>query len=563
MNENVKIYALGGLDSNGNNLYCVDINGDIFVICCGAGYPDKTTPGIDFIIPNYSFLKDNKTRVKGYIITDAHDDTFGALPFIYREIPAPVFTTHFIGIFFDLYSKSIGINQTYDIKEIDLSEQIEIAAHKISFFRNCHSSPDSFGVVLDTPYGNVVYSGDFIFEYCTNKHFQLDLNTITQIGKKKTLALLCDSINAGRKGFTSPNHRIKDIISKDIIDAEGKVFVGLYNQHFFNYIEIIDLVISLTTRQICFYDKESETLFKMLSLSGIVNIPSNRVLPADDLPRTPDKNVVIIISGIGDKLYNKISLLAVKDVDDKRFSIKETDTFILACPPAPNFEVLAVDVLDELYRNNCKVVNVSRKQLVKMHASEDDIKMLVSLITPKYFIPVKGEYRDLMSNASLAINMNIGLNHSNVLLLDNGDVIEFFEANKPPKFSTLCDIAEIGTMMVDGSGVGDVANEIILERTRLSTDGVVVLSVVVSASLKKIIGGPDVQMRGYLFVKDSEQIIKGVTSILENTIAKFLAKPERFNKQLCEKEIVDECTRYTRRMTKRNPIIDPSIIVLD
>lgn len=562
MINDVRIYALGGLDTNGKNLYCVEINGDIIVICCGVGYPDKTAPGIDFIIPNFTYLKENKSRVKAYILPDAHDDSLGALPFIYNEVPAPIYTGNFTALFLNKFTEDLNMKINYKINELFLPSSLDVSGHKITFFRTCFSSPDSFGVIIDTPYGNVVYSGDSVFDFSENDRFKLDLNALTHYGKKKTLALLCDSINAGRKGFTSPSHRLKDLVNKDICDAEGKVFISLYNQHVFNYLEIIDIIINQTQRLICFYDAESENVFKALIASKVVKIPSNRLLLLEDLPRTPDKNVTIIMSGNGDKLYNKISLLALKDVDDKRIILKENDTFIIACPAAPNFEVLATDVLDELFRVNCKVVNISRKQLISMHGSEDDIKMLISCIKPMYYIPIKGEYRDLMSNANLAVSMNIGLNHMNVFLIDNGDLIDFYDETKAPKFVDLKLETDIGTMMVDGIGVGDVANEIIQERTRLSEDGVVILSCVVNGTSRKIMSAPDVQMRGYLFVKDSEAIIKGLTNILVSTINKHLEGGNRFNKQQCEKEIKDECVKYTRRLTQRNPIIDPTITVL-
>lgn len=563
MDSIVKFFALGGLSMNGTNLYCVDIDGDLFVLSCGNGKPDKTTPGIDFIVPDFSFLEKNKNRIKAYIFNDGHDDTIGALPYLYSKAPAPIYCTFYTSLSFKMLLDKRKLKFDYDIKEINATSKIKIAGHNVSFYRVSHSSPDTFNFAIETSLGNVIFASDYIIEHSANDHFKFDFNSLMEIAKSKTLALLVDSNNAARKGYTSPAHRIKDIIRKPISDAEGKVFVAFYANHIYNFIEVIEECIN-SNRQICLYDKETEAVFRSLVLSKVINVPPRLIVDRENITRIPDKNIAIMMTGGGEDIYQKISLLALRDVDDLRFAIKEKDTFIITCPPSYSFEVLAVDTLDELYRTNCNVVSISRKQLVKMHPSEDDIKLIISLTHPMYYIPIKGEYKDLVANATMVSAANLGLNHANILLIDNGMEVVFDPKKGSP---TINDLQEqnvsIGTLMIDGSGVGDVANEIINERTRLGEDGIIVMSCVVSKTLKKIVATPDVQMRGYLFVKDSEQILKAVTKIFIDNINNWLNETSDFDIVELRKKIIDESTRFSRRQTRKSPVIDPCIVIVD
>ena len=556
MNDVVRIFALGGLSTIGNNLFCVEINDSIFVYSCGCGYPDRYTPGIDFVIPDYSYLKKNKDKVKAYFISHAHDDEFGALPYVYRDVPAPIYCTGYTTLSLNIMSQQRNIKQNYNIVEIEVSCEKFIDGRKFSFFRTSHSAPDAYGLAISTSQGNVVFSGDYVIEYTNNIHFKFDFGALNKISEQPTLALLVDSENAERKGYTSPSHRVSDLISKPISDCEGRLYIAAYSQHVYNYCEIINACIN-AGKYICFYDKESELLFQSLIISKIIDIPYDKVIKADDLSKHNDKDIAVIITGTGELLYTKVGLLAIHDIDDPRFTIHENDTFILACPPAANFEVLGVDTLDELYRTNCNVVDISRKVLIKMHPSEDDIKLLSSLLHPMYFIPIKGEYKDLVACANVAKTMDFGLTDDNVFVVDNGVVINFI--NQKVKFDKIDD-SSIGTVLVDGSGVGDVANEIIDERNKLSTDGVVVMSCLISRKLKKIVGGPDVQMRGYLYVKDSEPVLKALSELFVSIVNKYLIKSDHFDYNRCISDIKEECERYAKRATQRAPVIEPTIV---
>lgn len=564
MKDKIKIFALGGLDQDGCSLYCVEINDSIYVISCGLGYPDKSAPGIDYIVPDVSYLKENKHRVKAYIISHSHDDTMWGLPFIYQDAPAPIYMSKFANVAFNsfLANNKVNISVPFNIRVVNPNQDIIIDNRLFQFFSITHSAPEAFGIAIDTSEGNIIFSGDFIIEYNPYKAFNFNFKKLNEIvDKKQTYILLGDSINAGRKGFTSPNHKAGNEVRKIINDCDGRVYIACYYQDAYNYVEALEECIN-ANKYICFYDEESLKTYKGLEENNIFRIPESKLISLDGLSTIPDKDIVIFMLGTGEFLYRKISMLALKDIKDKRLYIKESDYFILLCPPAPNFEVLSVGVLDELYRTDCRVDFLNRKQLKKMHPSEDDIKFLISIIKPKYYIPIKGQYKDLVANATIGATMNIGLNHTSIFLLDNGNALDFSFEN--PKISSIeNDKVRVGTIMVDGTGVGDVANEIINERNILSQDGIVVMSCLISLSKKKIIGGPDIQMRGFLFLKESESILKKIQQIFIETVEKNLQNQTIFDENKTYKEIKDEVNKFTRKSTLRTPMIEPQLLIIE
>lgn len=566
MKDKIRFLALGGLDADNKNLYIIEINDAIYIVSCGLGYPDKSTPGVDFVIPDISYLRENKHKVKAYIFQDCHDSTMFGLPFIYEEIPAPVFMTAFSKEIFMTFVNTLSIKDklNFDIRIIDPNQEIQIDGRKFSFFEIPHSNPFTFGVAIDTTEGNIIFSGDFIIEYNKTPGFRFDMNKLTEIvNEKNTYLLLADSTNAGRKGFTSPSHRSDHILKKGLNDSEGRIYISVYSQNIYSFCETVALCVE-SGRYIHFYDAETENFYKILEKYGVSKVPANKLISVNDLSKYPDKDIAIIMGGAGELLYNKISMLALKDIKEKRLYIKDTDTFILNCPAASNFEVLSVGVLDELYKCDCKVIRATRKTVARIHPSEDDLKFFISIVKPKYYIPIKGQYKDLISNATIASDMNIGLNHTSIFLVDNGFAVDFIDGKvtiNSVEYEN--DKVRIGPILVDGTGVGDVANEIISERNRLADDGVIVMSVLVSLSEKAIIGGPDVQMRGYLYLKESEQILKKIQTLFVEIVTNNLTSDVLpFDEERCLKEVRDQCTKFTRKSTLRTPLIEPHLLII-
>ncbi len=561
--DKIKILALGGLDEDGKDLYIIEINDDIFVIGAGFKYPTKNTPGIDFIIANFDYLKNNKDRVKAYILPKGKENSFGALPYIIQEVPAPVYCTKLTSIYLDLFTKFRQIKYEYDYHFVSLPAELEIADHKMIFFSTCASMPSTFGICIKTDLGNIVYSGDFIVEYANNKYFKLDLNTLGKISENPTCVLLGESVCATKPGYCSPSHKIYNHLESQFKSAPGRIFVALSSDNLYHIDEVFRACAE-HNKKICLYDDTSKWIYNLKKYEENPYFNSKNIVPIEDILRIKDQDLVILLSDSGDKIYDKISLLANGENEEKQVRLGENDTFFIGCPANDNNEVIATSTIDEVYKSGCHVYYLTRKSLGKMHAYEEDIKMLLSLLKPKYYFPIEGYYVNLLENAKLAYDMRIGLTHRNIFLLDNGHSLLIDEKGASVDFNTSGNVP-FGEVMIDGIGVGDVVNEIISERTRLSEDGVAVFGLAISSKERKIIAGPDVQMRGFLFLKDKEAdiMLKEMTNIFITMVEKWLETTKDFDTKKIEEQITTTIAKYLLRGSNRNPVVKPNIIVIE
>ena len=560
--DKVKIMALGGLDEDGKDLYIVEVNDSIFVINAGFKYPTKLTPGIDFIIADFSYLRDNKERIKAYILPKTKNNSFGALPYIYKACPAPIYGTAYTQIALTKFATHYEQLSDFDFHVISLPAQIMIGGYQFEFFSTCASVPSSFGLALKTKLGNIVYSGDFIVEYSNDKFFKLDLNTVGKIAEDPTLLLLSESSNASKSGYCSPGHKLYPFFMKCFADAPGRCFVAVSSDNLYHIGELLKAC-NDSNKKICFYDEKSKEVYDPKNFGQQIFSPVS-IVSVDDILRTKETDLVIVMADEDENLYDKISLLTSGENEHKNVYISENDTFIIGVSPTDNNEVIATSTIDEIYKTNCKVKYVKKKDLNKMHACEEDLKMLISLLKPKYYFPIEGYYVNLLANAKMAFDMNIGLSHSNIFLLDNGQSLTINGSGANLDFNSDNMHPVVGDVMIDGIGVGDVVNEIISDRTRLSEDGVVVLGCAVTKKDRKIICGPDVQMRGFLFLKDKDAdlIIKELTQMYISAINDWLSATKDFDNVQIEVKVRDQLTKYIKKLLNREPVIKPNIIVL-
>lgn len=563
--DKIKILALGGLDEEGKDLYCIEINDNIFVVNCGFKHPTRFTPGIDFIISDFTYLKENKKRIAAYIIPKNKRKHFGALPYIYKDCPAPIYCTELTKKFFLKFASDYKQNNNFDIKTLTLPSKLTISGYTFDFFSTCSSVPSSFGFSISTDLGNIVFSGDFIVEYNNTKDFYFDLNTIGKIAEKPTLLLMCDSTNATCPGYCSPNNRLTPHLERYFKHAPGRIFIGFSHDNFYHMQEILR-VCNNFHKKIAFYDDVTKNVYELsTNLYESNNIfPKSNVINVEDILRVKEDNLVILIADTKERLYEKVSLLANNEHESKLIKLTLNDTFIMACTPTDNNEVIFTSTIDELYRCGCHVEYLTTKKLVAMHAYEEDIRMLLSLLKPKYYFPIEGYYVNLLANAKLAFEMNINLSHSNIFLLDNGQTLEIDEKGARVNFNNDNHVV-IGDVMIDGIGVGDVVNEIITDRTRLSEDGVIILGCGISKKTRSIAYGPDVQMRGFLFLKDKDAdlILKEVSKMFVEGVSKWLEDTKTFDVLQIEKRLNDLISKYLLKQNNRNPVIKSNVIVVD
>jgi ribonuclease J len=515
-------------------------------------------PGVDFVIPNFDYLKENKNRIKAYIITHAHDDKMLALPYIYAECPAKIVTTRFTARIIELATKGLGIDMKYNFEYVEGNCTKVIGLNKINLCQVTHSMPYSFGCSIHTDQGQIVYTSDYILDWSiSDENFRMDTNALLSHSRDNVLLVLSDSNNAHISGHNSPNYRITSKISKFFEDQEGRIYISLYSQNYMNIIEVLKLCIKLN-KTVIFSRKRDEV--QVMNLVNEFNLLEGRpkIEQIENIHRIKSSNTVIIIMNTGEHLFNEIITITSGTMDQKPISFEERDLFIFACPSVHATDIIATKALDEIYKTGMQVVQFSRKDIYSPHACEEDIKAMINIFQPKYYMPVDGDFRALLTNGKIAISLK-KYNYSNVFVLDNGMILNIengiAKVDYKEKINT-------GDVFIDGLDVGNIGNNVIEERNKISNDGVVVMGITVSSKKQEVIGKPDVQMRGFVFLKESENVLKEITNIFLDQVRIYLTG--YYDEPMSiEDKIVERCTRFVRRETGKSPIIIPKIIDVD
>ena len=554
MEEIVKIFALGGLDERGKNLYVVEINNDIFVFDCGMKYPEKTMPGIDSVMPDISYLKNNKDRVRAFVITHYHNDVIGALPYVLKDIKAPVYATKRTCFYIKETAKNNFVNiDDAKFVEVEKDSKVNIAGYDVTLFSMTHSAGDNVGIALKTEYGNIVYSSDFIFDFSASKNYSCNLGLLSKIAEEGVLCLLCESEGCEIQGYTAPNHKLTPNIEKYFRD-KGRVIISLYSQSAYGITEVLELTRKYN-RKLCVYNRSMQKMIKGLNSLNLLGDLSDIIVDYSYLSEHDD--VVILVSGVGQRVFRELIKLADGNAD-KNFMINPTDTIIIGTQPVPGLEIMAANASDALYSSGAKVVTIPKKSVSSMHAHSEDIKMLINILKPKYFMPIKGEYRSLLANAMMVVDLKIGFDYSNVIVFDNGMVAKFVNGKKDDFYN---EQIETGDIYVDGLGVGDVENHVIITRQKMADNGVVILGATVSKEMKKVIGGPDVQMRGFIFLKDADNLVKDISTTFIDTLNEYL-NTDLQDLEDCKKRIKEKIIFKIKKSTGKDPLIIPAIIEL-
>ena len=560
MEDIIKVSALGGLDENGRDCYVIEINNDIFVIDAGLALPDKTIPGVDYLLANAQYLINNKDRVKAYIMTHAHDENMGALKYFYDDAPAPIictrFTKHVIETQFNFNTLRIPL----EFKVIPPTSALEIAGRKFHFFQTSHNAAYSFGVAIETSKGNIVYTSDFIVDYSVKiPAYIFDMKALSVLSERPTFLLMSESKGANHEGYCSPHHRVTPLIEKYFSNANKRIFIDCFWQNFFRISEIIDLCIE-NNKKIFFYNDFTRTIMKMLMEFNPSRIPVDMVVSKEDLLRVREQELVILMLGKGEELYQELIRVVDGTNEDKRIRLTKRDIFINAGLPTPTLETIATRSIDYLYRTGAEVVWIKKNQITAMHPRQDDLKFFLSVLKPRYYLPVRGNFINLMANAKLALSMGIGLNHTNVFILDNGMQLCFNELGRPSILPNNPAIMPTHPILVDGSGVStNVAENIVNDRRQLSVDGVVVIAVTVSIEEKRIIAGPDCQMRGFVYVKEAEPLLKSVANIFVDEVTTALSV-NNTNFEEIKANAQERIRRFIKRENGREPMIIPIIV---
>lgn len=553
LTETVCIYALGGLDEDGKNMTCVEIDGQIYIIEAGIKFPEeKESLGIEYIVQDISVLVEKKDKIAGIFITHGHDDVMGALPYVLKQIKTDVYTSPLAAKQIHRMLKKERITGV-SIHQVKRKETKRIKGRKVHFFPVTHAYPSTFGLAIYSTQGYIIYSGEFIEDYDDlSDSYRADYSSFSDLAKEGVLVLMQESKGADRSGHTSPNHRIYDRFSTMLEESEGqRIFVTVYTQSVYRIQEIVEACID-HNRKMVFYTQELRDLFKDMEASLGYTIDKNYVIEHNKFSKNM-KDVVVIISGQGKSLFKTISNIANNEVNGIDFTSE--DSIVIASPVVPGVEKEFKDMENDIYKKEGQIMVLDRN-VISMHPSKEDLKMMIFLTKPKYYIPIKGEYRKLYMNSQIAMEM--GYNPSRIIILDNGQVATF----ENRKLVSCTMKYELNDTMIDGKENWDMAGVVLKDREILSTDGVMILAIGLDSKTKKIINGPDIQTRGLIYLKDAEYITDDVAKIMEDVINEAV-KNKTYDNLETRSEIRSKVSKYLEKQTAKRPMVLPVILEIN
>ena len=551
--EDLRIFSLGGLDENGKNLYVIEIDQNIYVVECGIGYPGSGSYlGVDFSIPDFTYLIENKDRVKGIFISHAHDDVMNALPFLLKEADFPVYATTLTAKLLEASFEKSGIRGK-KVNIISRKQSFTVDGRKIRSFPLSQSIADGIGLAFETSMGYIVYTSDFLFDYeTTHKGFDIDVTELADIGKEGVFVWMSESSGVFNEGYTSPNHKITSLIEPYIEKSGSRIIITLYQQNLYRTIEILDLAIKYRKR-VFFQNDYNLNILKAVESLGYYSFPASLLVRKADFDNN-DEDIIVIVSGGGKKVFETMNAIATGA--DRTISLRTSDQIIIASPVVAGGEKSAGEMEDNLYRLGCSIRKINSKEVLSMHASIEDIRMMMYLLKPNYYLPTSGEYRYLLENANIALSMNY--RPDKIILLDNGQVAYFHDG----KIKSTKQVITLNESLIGGRDMIDSGSTIITDRKTLSTDGIIVVGVLLDFKSKELIGGPDAQSRGVIYLKDSDYILENVAKILLESISEAVEGGYYDNMQV-RTVARDRISRYIAKETGKHPMILPSIVEIN
>ncbi|MDO4466105.1 MAG: ribonuclease J [Bacillota bacterium] len=550
-NEKVRVFALGGLDEDGKNMYVVEAGQDIYVIEAGIKFPEtKESLGIECIVPDFSYLIENKSRIAGIFITHGHDDVMGGLTYLLKQINADIYSSPFTAKIISRLLRKEKITGSH-VHTLHEDKPICVGSHKIEVFPITHDYPGTYGIAIETGQGYVVYSGEFIQDSDSlSEYYRGDYIKCAEIGNKGVFILLQESKGVERNGYTAPAHRIGPSMATLLEKNEDRrIFVSAYTQNVFWLQEILRTCVKFGRKMILYTDDLKEMVRDLQSFG--FEVGDEHFLPTSMISEV--KDVIVIIGGQGKAVFQLMSNISNNEVSNVHFT--NEDIICIASPVLPGIEKEFKQMENDVYKNDGEIVNLYMNA-IRMHPSKFDLKLMISLMNPKYYIPVKGAYRHLYMNGELA--MDVGFKPSNIVLLDNGQVATF--ENKKLKSCSM--ELELHDSLIDGKENWDMAGVVLKDRETLSTDGVMILAIGIDSFTKKIINGPDVQTRGLIYLKDAEYITTDVAKIMEETIEEAV-KNGSYENLTTRQEIREKVSRYLIKTIAKKPMILPVILEIN
>ncbi len=546
--KKLKVIPIGGLNEIGKNMTVFEYGNDIIVVDCGLSFPDDDMFGIDVVIPDFSYLLKNAKKIRGVIITHGHEDHIGAIPYLVKQLNVPIYGTKLpIGL---IKNKLEEHGLKGDLHNINAGDKITLGAFKVETIRTTHSIADAICLAIDTPVGRVFHTGDFKIDYTPVDGEPIDLSKLAEIGSKGVLLMLSDSTNAARPGFTESEQKVGDTLETIFRGAMTRIIVSTFSSNVHRIQKIVDNAVKFK-RKIAFSGRSMENVVGLATELGYLKIPANTMVDINKTKNIPDKELVIITTGSQGEPMSALARMA--NSEHKAIQIKKNDVIILSSTPVPGNEKMVSNVVNKLIEKGAQVIYSDIADThVSGHACREELKLIHSLIKPKYFMPVHGEYRHLEAAAEIA--MDLGMNRKNIFIMENGDCLELNKRNaKMTK-----EITAAGAVMVDGLGVGDVGNIVLRDRRMLSESGLIIVVAAIDRVSGEVVSGPDIISRGFVYVRENEDLIYDATQVAKKSLDQTTKRNKRGNDWNAMKNgVKDDLRKYIYERTKRTPVILP------
>ena len=548
--EKLKIIPLGGLQEIGKNITVFEYGNEIILVDCGLEFPEDDMLGVDLVIPDITYLERNKEKIKGLVITHGHEDHIGAIPYILKQINIPIFATKLTVALIKNKLEEHKLLRSTKIRVVEQGETINFGNMQVEFIRSSHSIPDAVMLAIHTPVGTVLHTGDFKIDYTPIDDKVMDLGRIAALGNEGILALLSDSTNSERKGFTMSESSVGEVFDRLFLNNNKRIVVATFASNVHRVQQIVNSSVKYG-RRIAVCGRSMINMIEAARELGYIQAPDNLFIDIDMIKNYPDEQLVIITTGSQGEAMSALTRMA--SGDHKKVTITPNDMVIISATPIPGNEKLVSKVIDDLMQIGAEVIYSSLEDIhVSGHACQEEQKLILTLARPKYFIPVHGEYRQLRAHAETA--KKVGIDPSHILLMTNGRVLELSENE-----AKLTGTVPSGKILVDGLGVGDVGNIVLRDRQHLSQDGLIVIVMTMDSATGEIVSGPDVVSRGFVYVRESENLMDDVKKVIREEVQKCEANHIR-DWSTIKSNVKETLRDYIFEKTKRNPMILPIIM---
>ena len=541
----IRITPLGGVDEVAKNMYMIEIADEIFVLDAGLMFPETEMIGIDAVIPDISYLVRNKQKVKGIFLSNGHVSSMGAVPYIIDKLKCPVYGSKLTIDLLKNHLKHLGIKRRIKFYYVKENNKYDFNNASITFFKTTYSMPDSLGICIETSQGNIVYTGEFKFDQSVSKEYKSDIVKISTLGKKGVLALLSDSSNANMKGYNVPENEAAEQIDNAFYQANKRIIVTCYASNFLTISHIVRAALG-QNRKLLLLGEAIEDSINTARNMNYLAIEDENLITVDELGNYPQNEICILSSGDQGEPIEAMKNIAEKNI--KGIQIESGDTIMIAATPSPNMEVMLFQTLNLLVKLGAHVVTASKRLHAASHATREELKMMLNMLMPKFFVPVQGEFRNLRKHAEIAAETGVAAN--NIHILAKGTTLEI-SGNRA---KVIPNNVTVGNILVDGRGIGDVEDSVLKDRKLLSNDGIFVASYAISRKEKILVGRPCIQTKGFVYVKKSMELIKEaeekIIEYIENNPIKSIRECAAI-----KAEVRSMLSSLLYDNTKRKPII--------